>query len=289
MCEDKTLSVMPQTFGGEVPGIPGARVYDVDSLPGGIEGALPAGLHAQAKADEFLMAMPEVGRFRASGGAKIEVAPAIGADPGLVRLLLNGTLRGALIHERGELPLHAATLVPPDGGAAVAICGASGSGKSTLAAALTRRGWKLLADDMTRIAWQDGQAIAWPSRQFVKLWRDTCEAMGVDIASVEQVAATLDKFYVPVPAHSEPAVLGSIFEITAGDVPAGQVKLAGERMALLTRHTYRREQIPALGAVAAYAQLLAKVADACRLFRLAPARAETPAALAGCIARMLNA
>jgi len=280
---------MPQSFGGDVPGIPGALVRDVASLPDRLEGGRPAGHHAEAKSGEFLMVMPEVGRFRVRGGTTIEVALENGADPGSVRLLLNGTARGALIHQRGELPLHAASLAPPDGGAAVAVCGASGFGKSTLAVELSRRGWKLLADDTTRVTWNGGRAVAWPSREFIKLWRDACETLAVDTASIERVSASLDKYYVPVPAQAEPCALGCVFEITADGIAPGPVLSAGERMALLTRHTYRPKQIPPLGVAANYARLLAKVASATRLFRLGPSRSQTPAAFADRIEEILRA
>ena len=67
------------------------------------------------------------------GGATIDVATVPGADAGAVELFLNGSARAALIHQRGELPLHAATLLPPAGGGAVAISGTSGIGKSKFA------------------------------------------------------------------------------------------------------------------------------------------------------------
>ena len=88
-------------------------------------------------------------------------------------MILHTSARAALIQERGELALEATTLAAP-GGRAVALCGFSGLGKSTIAAALSRRGWLLLADGVTRVTWDGTTATAWPSHGVLKLWWNAC-------------------------------------------------------------------------------------------------------------------
>ncbi len=128
---------------GPVAGIPDAIVRSVAELPDHLPGAERAGMYAQATPGQLLQMVPGMARYLARDGMTIDVAAEQCADEGAVDVFLNGAVRAALIHQRGELPLHAATLVPPGGNGAVAICGPSGIGKSTLAAALSRRGWLL--------------------------------------------------------------------------------------------------------------------------------------------------
>ncbi|MEI9990624.1 MAG: hypothetical protein WDM86_11350 [Rhizomicrobium sp.] len=270
-------------FSGPVPGIPDAVIRVVNALSATLDGAEPAGPQAQARAGALLLVSPGIGRFLVRGGLTIDLAADPGADPGAVSLVLHGSARGALIHQRGELPLHAATLVPPGGDAACAICGPSGAGKSTLAAELSRRGWTLVADDTTRVTWTAAGPLAWPSRDSIKLWRDACEAKGIEVARLEQVCAGLDKHYLRVPARDEPARLAAVFELLIDGADDVFFAANKEKMALLTRHTYRQAQIRPLGRIADYVRIVANVAGACRFQGLGGARIRPVTVLADAV------
>ena len=266
-------------FVGAVPGIPDAIIRRVDAIEFAKSDSDPVNAPISARPGEFLLSFPRVGRFRVTRGTLIEFAPAPDADPGMVRLLLNGSARGALIHQRRELPLHAATLVPPGGGAALSICGPSGAGKSTLAIELSRRGWLLVADDTTRVTWTDNGPLAWPSRDSIKLWRDACEANGIEVANLERVTRELDKYYVQVPALSDSARLGVIVELVqeSGDA---ELLNAAEKMRLITRNTYRPLYMRAIGNAADHVRLVAQVASSCKILKLSGAKSRPAAALA---------
>jgi hypothetical protein len=272
-------------FNGPVPGIPGAVIRGVDELPDQLPDAEPAGRFSQAKPGHLLLDVPHIARFLVRDGKRIEVAVEPDADPGLVTLLLNGSARSALIHQCGELPLHAATLVPPGGNGAIAICGPSGVGKSTLAVQLSARGWILIADDTTRVTWNETHPMAWPSRDSIKLWRDTCEANNLDVTRLERVTMDLDKYYLSVPARQEPVRLAAVIELLVdGNRQQQQSALSpGERMAVLTRHACRQSYIRPLGRQADFARIVARVAGACRITRLAGARARPARDLADAI------
>jgi len=253
------------TIATAVPGIPGATMRQVEELPADLPDSSPAGPLVQARPGQLLLVQPGVGRFLARDGDCIEFVREPDADPGLVSLILHGTARGALIHQRGELPLHAATLVPPGRDEAVAICGASGAGKSTLGAELSRRGWTLVADDTTRVSWDGTRPLVWPSRDSIKLWRDACDVAGVDPSQLERVARGLDKYYVHVPSLDRPVALGAIGELTG---PGEGMLSAGDKMALISRHTYRASHIQPLGMQRQHVRLVARLASACRMFTL---------------------
>jgi hypothetical protein len=273
---------------GPVPGVPGAAIRGVASLPAVLADASPAGQFAWAKPGQLLLEVPSVARFLVRDGATIDVAVSPDADPGMVRLLLNGSARGALIYQRGDLPLHAATLVPPGGAEGVAICGTAGAGKSTLAAELSRRGWVLVADDTSRVSWNTDHPIAWPSRDSIKLWRDACDAGGLDVAGLERVTRDLDKYYVPVPARSEPVRLATVVELITSGPQQGAALSAGARMSLLTRHAYRQSYIRPLGRQAEFVRLVGRMAGVCRTVQLSGARVRTVGELADDIERMVG-
>ena len=181
--------------------------------------------------------------------------------------------------------MHAATLVAPGSDKALAICGRSGAGKSSLAAELSRRGWTLVADDTTRVTWDGENAIAWPSRDSIKLWKDACESAGIDTATLKHVMKGMDKFYVHVAARDQPIKLGTIVELSPDG--ASRVQSAGDRMALVSRHAYRSNHIRPLGMQREHVQIVARVASACAMYKLPGERAMTVAALADPVERTL--
>ncbi|MBO9712353.1 MAG: hypothetical protein J7495_05510 [Sphingomonas sp.] len=109
-----------------------------------------------------------------------------------VRLFLFGTPFGIACHQRGLVPLHAST-VEVDG-EAVAFTGASGVGKSTLAAAFQRRGHRLLGDDVAPVQVNGEQALILPGIRRVRLWEDSAQAAGWDVAALEPCRVGMSKF-----------------------------------------------------------------------------------------------
>jgi hypothetical protein len=246
-----------------VPGIPDAVIRRVTHLPQSLSGGEEVAPNVHTRGGQVLFCVPGAGSFLICDGASIDFTQEPDADEGMIQLFLNGTARGALIHQRGELPLHAATLVPSGGGPALAICGDSGAGKSTLAIELSRRGWLLLADDTTRVTWDGTQAIAWPSRDTIKLWRDACEAKGLDPADLKPVMRSMDKYYVRVPAWPDPTPLKLIVELGAHEAAA--IQTPGDKMAMISRNTYRPGHIRPLGKQHEHVRIVARVASACRI------------------------
>jgi hypothetical protein len=76
---------------------------------------------------------------------------------------------------RGEEPLHA-TVVDLDG-RAVGLLGPSGVGKSTLAASLIGQGADLVTDDLLRLTFESGRAIAHPGPYRLKLFEEPAQRL----------------------------------------------------------------------------------------------------------------
>jgi hypothetical protein len=272
---------------GQIPGIPGAVAREVPSLPQHLAGGRVIGPYTEATPGVLLFGVPGIGRFLISDGTTIEVCVESGADRAAVRRVLLGSAVGTLIHQRNELALVATAMVTPSG-AGVAICGASATGKSTLAATLSRRGWLLLGDGITRVTTNSSGGVAWPGDARLQLWRDACGALGFDVDELEAVRAKLDKYFVPVPRIALPTPLE--FTVRLQVCPACRVVEAPpeQRHEIFFQSTYRPRQLSALGQRDAHARAVVQLSRTCRVMVLEGARECSVPALADALSAVVS-
>ncbi|MEJ1969001.1 MAG: hypothetical protein WDN03_10295 [Rhizomicrobium sp.] len=129
-----------------------------------------------------------------------------------VETFLQGTAAGVLLHQRGDLILHASCVHGGDG--AVAIAGLSGRGKSTLAAGLVAHGYEAMTDDICRIAVGDGRAHAFPGPLRLRLWPDAARALSHPPESLlAGRPGHAKRLLVLPPGRCEPAPLGAIVRL----------------------------------------------------------------------------
>ena len=133
-------------------------------------------------------------------------------DEVLFTYLLNQVLSHCLVL-RGVEPLHATSVVV--NGKAIAIMGDSGYGKSTLAAALLRKGYPLLTDDLMALEFLGTGIRAHPSLARLKLHPDSADAAFERRRSLPMNTFT-DKMILPLEISEHvayPVPLGAIFVI----------------------------------------------------------------------------
>lgn len=208
------------------------------------------GLHAVNGG--LVLIVPDIGRYRISSGSEIIVDPNGGVPERNVHLYLLGSAFGALLHQRGLLPLHA-NAVEIDA-KAVAFMGASGEGKSTLAAWFHDHGHRIIADDVCVVRFDDnGRPRAAPGLPRLRLWSEVLEATGRDASNYGRSYAgeeTYDKFDVPLARHAtttsdmEIAVLYVLVGSDRFDIVPLQGVAAAE---VLFANTYRGAYISAAG------------------------------------------
>ena len=92
---------------------------------------------------------------------------------GYLAVYIMGTCMGAILHQRGFMPLHGSCVT--DGSRAILITGDSGAGKSTLAAEFLSQGWKLLTDDVCAVSDPENNPTVQSSYPSQKLWQDSLE------------------------------------------------------------------------------------------------------------------
>jgi len=121
----------------------------------------------------------DVGTFFVRDGREIVVDPAPSVDEHELCHFIVAPVLSVLLHQRGVLVLHGAT-VAVDGNA-ITLLGDAGQGKSTLALALHKRGCGIVADDITPVTVDaEGGPIVVSGPQWLKLCPDTIVSLGED-------------------------------------------------------------------------------------------------------------
>lgn len=208
-----------------------------------------------------------LGRFFVEGGRSITVQPDAKADAAALRVFILGSVFGALLHQRGVLPLHASAVRL--GAGCVAFLGDSGEGKSTLAAAFVRAGASLVADDVLVVAETDGALTVWPAYPQLKLAEGTADRLGWPTRDLER--GSVDR-KIALPTRErfvdEAVELLRLYVLVKGGREPSRIEgVEGfDKVEALINHTYRLWLVDAATAGAAHLQL------ACRLASRVPVR-----------------
>jgi hypothetical protein len=209
-----------------------------------IVGEWAAGLHEHDGV--LVLVIPEVARFRIAEGTSITIDPEPGVPERNVRLFLLGSAFGALLHQRGLLPLHA-NAVEIDG-RAVAFMGESGAGKSTLAAWFHDHGHRVVADDVCVVRFDDNGAMVSPGIPRLRLWREALAVTGRHADDYEPSYSGdpgFDKFDVPATAGfgRDSLRLRSVVILDVGDEMEIEPLQGVAATEAIFNHTYRGQMV----------------------------------------------
>lgn len=224
----------------------------------------------QCSEAEFLLHVPEAGRFLMRAGREILVEQAPSATDDDVRPFLLGSALGVLFHQRGMVPLHAAT-IQVEGGC-VALVGGSGAGKSTLAGALAERGFEIISDDVCYLhIGENGNVSAWPGVRRLRLWEDAMLALSLNGPDVVRELSGYNKFLVPLPQLSDPVRPRRLLKVfRLEDAAEGISEIRGaDALQSLLQNIYRLEYAEYMGLKPAVFQFCAQMARQVGVFRFA--------------------
>ena len=164
---------------------------------------------------EFAMQVEGVGRYYACDGREVEYAPVKGASRETLELYLNGSVYGAILHQRKILPLHGSSFVLD--GKGILVCGEAGAGKSSVTASFVFNGAGFLTDDVTPMVIREGVPMIMALSDRIKLWDDTLKQLGLKNKGLKKIAPDNEKYYYPVSkVGSEYFPLNMVFIISAG-------------------------------------------------------------------------
>lgn len=141
-----------------------------------------------------LLRFEGIGRFLVEQGRRIVVEKALSASYDDLRGFLFGSAFGAVVHQRGLVPLHVSAVATPKG--AVAFTGESGAGKSTLAALLNKEmGWPLICDDVAVLGREADEFHLASGVNTVKLWQDALQTLDRSSEGLRRDLTRYDKFH----------------------------------------------------------------------------------------------
>ncbi len=219
----------------------------------------------------LMLAVAGIGRYRVRDGREIVVEPAPEASGRNVRLFLLGSAFGALLHQRGLLPLHANAVEVE--GRAIAFLGPSGAGKSTLAGWFHRRGLRVLADDVCVVGFgEGGEPFVQGGLPRLRLWRDALERDGRSPGNFELSYDGADKYDVPTGEDPllGPLPLAQLYLLARaeeGAEPSIGPVTGAAAAAVLMANTYRAGFVRLLGATERHLRDCAALAERAPLFR----------------------
>ena len=262
--------------------LPGVNAASIDCPRADVSirrGAVPAALDAaqsqgpiwQIAGKRFLLRIPNVARFLLTDGREIVFEGEPGADDRDIPIFMLGTVFGILLHQRGQIVLHASAVRV--NGRAILFCGPSGAGKSTLAAALSQRGYALITDDLCAVTMTDeGMPIAHPDGRALKLWAHAIEKLDLEASRGARVRNREEKFYVyQGQAHSEALPLGALYALRETQPPllTGIARSpAVDATLVLRRNAYRPKLVSRMGQRINYFHAATTIANKAGIYHL---------------------
>ena len=182
--------------------------------------------------------MPFASLIRNGNVIHVEVDP---EQDEIASLHILGSCAGALLFQRGLVPLHGNSIETPDG--AAMLVGRIGAGKSATTLAFLERKYRLLADDISAVSFDTSQIQVVPGFPRLKLWRSTLEHFGHNCSDLRRLRPDLDKFHYPVDDAfcAEPRKLNAIYILHPGDSPVVAIRpLSGiAKLQALRAHMYK--------------------------------------------------
>ncbi len=194
--------------------------------------------------NEFSMDVPGTGWFYSCDGSFVSINPAPGADKESVELYLNGSVLGALLHQRGIMPLHGSSF--RYNGEVVMICGDAGAGKSSVTALFCQRGAEFVTDDVSPVILRNGKPFILSLSSSIKLRKDVLDLLGASASSLQPAGAGTEKYHLPVQTGGRKEYSpGRIYIITPHDGPQAEIEeITGhEKFEAVRNEIYRPEYL----------------------------------------------
>jgi len=222
---------------------------------------------------QLLINIEGIAQFLVSNGTEIIIDPDKRASDKELRLFLLGSAMGAILHQRGFLPIHGNGIVI--NGECIIFAGHSGSGKSTLAAAFAQKGFQLMSDDVCAIKIPAiSQPLVLPGHPHVKLWSDSLKHIRKQPEDHTQVRPDTDKYFVPMGAayYQQALPIKKIYTLHYHDEQSIKFQTLNKLYSIiaLKDYTYRHRMVKKLNQEKAHYLLcsrLLKTLAVIRVFR----------------------
>ncbi|MDA3779310.1 MAG: hypothetical protein PF487_03615 [Bacteroidales bacterium] len=199
------------------------------------------GVRFQIAKNDFLLKVDNVAKFLISKGKTIIVDKVKTAGDEEINLFLLGSAMGALIHQRGMLPIHGSTIKIKD--KSVIFSGTSGVGKSSISAYFVKKGYKIVADDISVVSVNDNRNIVSPGYPRIKLWEDVSKKLNIETNDSLRIRPQINKYGLNVSEsfYNSDIEVNKMIIISTKNTPGFEIeKLKGiEKFNALKNNTYR--------------------------------------------------
>ncbi|MCC5907996.1 MAG: hypothetical protein JJU13_17410 [Balneolaceae bacterium] len=216
------------------------------------------------------MKVKGVGSFYASHGDYVEIAPEKGVTNNSVELYLNGSVYGAILHQRKMLPLHGSSFETV--GRGVMLCGESGAGKSSLTTSFCLKGAGFLTDDVTPVFLRDGLPHILPKSARIKLWNDSLKQLTNNDHDLDRIRPDQEKFYFSIKKKKyDSHPLHDVLMLAIGDVQEVDIqKITGtEAFSAIYNEIYRVQYLSAMPENETdYLKKIAAISSYCNVYRV---------------------
>ncbi|MDX2360021.1 MAG: hypothetical protein QNK23_04380 [Crocinitomicaceae bacterium] len=231
--------------------------------------------------NSFQINIPQVATISAQNGTEIQIQIHGEPQQEIIELYLNGSVLGAILHQRGILPMHASSFIYS--GKTILLCGNSGAGKSTTTAAFCLQGGEFLTDDITPLIFQDGVPRISPISDSLKLWKDTVDELEIPSQKLREIQPERNKFYYSLESkHTSPIAPDVIIHLISSDIEIIEVReLSGtEKFESLLNQVYRNEYLDGMKEVKAeYLHPLIQLSNEVPVFEIKRPRKIDPSEL----------
>lgn len=186
-------------------------------VPETLDNAIISAVLFQYAPKKLLFKLDGIARYLIIAGREIVIEPVAVADKSDIRVFLLSTVFGALLQMRQTLVFQGTALM--HNGKGIILNGISSAGKSTVAAALCRKGYQLLTDEICAVAFsKEGYPMIIPGFPLLKLWSDAVEELGIPTTSLQRVRNNIEKFYLKENFSLSPVPLKSIYQLNRSNI-----------------------------------------------------------------------
>lgn len=241
-------------------------------VPTALDGTiLRTGPNWERGAHGFLLRIPGLARFLIAEPDGITYQPEEGVAAEELTAFLTGSVLGILLHLRQSVVLHASAVLV--GGRAVLFCGASGAGKSTLCAALGKRGYPMLSDDLCVLTpGPDGQLLVESDGRQHKLWERSVRGLDLADSKGAGVRHQINKFYVrPGQVHTDAAPVAHLYQLAEqrnGQTPGIEPLALADAAIMVRQNAFRPRMMWQLDQKTDYFRIAAQLYAQARIARL---------------------
>lgn len=185
-----------------------------------------------------------------------------------MELYLNGSVYGAILHQRKILPMHGSSFIY--NGKGIMLCGEAGAGKSSLTASFCLDGAEFLTDDVTPIMLKDNAPFIWALSDRIKLWSDALKQLDIVNTGLNKIHPKTEKYYVPMDASSGYFIrLITVYILEMADESKADIEeISGSvKFAALRNEIYRVEYLKGMPENESFFKNLVDISNLVKVFR----------------------